>query len=223
MAETLPHPNVHLTFEAQERRIYGIQCRRFTRVLEGDGVVLGVKFRAGGFRPFLQRSVSTLRNRTIRADVIFEDAASSVPVQTLSRPDDALMIEAVTHFLLEHLPPDDPTVERIASIVSTIESDRTLVTVEQLLERWNMTKRTLQRLFNEYVGVGPKWVINRYRLHEAVERLHAGANVDWTRLALDLGYFDQSHFIRDFRSLVGRSPAQYARMVERISKEGDRG
>jgi AraC-like DNA-binding protein len=59
-----------------------------------------------------------------------------------------------------------------------------------------------------------KWVINRYRLHEALERLHMGASVNWTDLALELGYFDQSHFIRDFRSLVGYSPVQYARIVQ---------
>jgi len=71
-------------------------------------------------------------------------------------------------------------------------------------------KRTLQRLFAEYAGVSPKWVINRYRLHAAIERAASGEVVDWTSVALDLGYFDQAHFIRDFEKLVGKTPAQYA-------------
>ena len=71
--------------------------------------------------------------------------------------------------------------------------------------------RALQRLFREYVGVSPKWVINRYRLHEALEQIAAGGAIDWSALALDLGYFDQAHFIRDFRRLVGVSPGAYAR------------
>ena len=69
----------------------------------------------------------------------------------------------------------------------------------------------MQRLFQQYVGIGPKWVISRYRLHEAVEQLAADRSVDWTRLALDLGYFDQAHFIRDFKRLVGRTPADFVR------------
>ncbi|HJU40524.1 MAG TPA: helix-turn-helix domain-containing protein, partial [Tahibacter sp.] len=69
----------------------------------------------------------------------------------------------------------------------------------------------LQRLFGDYVGASPKWVINRYRLHEAVERLAAGDAVDWADLALELGYFDQAHFNRDFKRLVGRAPGAFAR------------
>ena len=109
--------------------------------------------------------------------------------------------------------PQDPNSDLAASIVETIEADRTLVRVNQLVDRWNTSKRSLQRLFEDYVGVGPKWVINRYRMHEVLEHVHSGAAVDWPELALSLGYFDQSHFIRDFRALVGCSPMQYAKLV----------
>lgn len=211
--ETLPHPNVHLVIDAQGAHIHGVHLGRFEAILEGRGGVVGVKFRPGGFRPFLRRSVSTLRNRTITLEQVFGQRAASLAADVFSRADDEGMTEAVSDFLAAHLPPPDSTVERVASIVDAIEADRNLVTVEQLLARWRVAKRPLQRLFNEYVGVGPKWVINRYRLHEALERLHAGAPVDWSQLALELGYFDQSHFIRDFRSLVGRSPAQYVRAL----------
>ena len=54
-------------------------------------------------------------------------------------------------------------------------------------------------------------MIRRYRLHEALERLDAGTAVDLPKLAAELGYFDQAHFIRDFKHLVGRTPAAYAR------------
>jgi AraC-like DNA-binding protein len=67
-------------------------------------------------------------------------------------------------------------------------------------------KRLLQRIFNDYVGVSPKWVIRWYRLYEPVETLNSGAELDWVQLALELGYFDQAHMINDFRSVVGFSP-----------------
>lgn len=121
------------------------------------------------------------------------------------------MIATAERFLAGHLPAAEPEVGRVGVIVDDIAADRGITAVEQVQERWRIGRRTLQRLFNGYVGVGPKWVINRYRLHEAIERLAAGGAVDWTELALELGYFDQAHFIRDFKALVGRPPAEYAR------------
>ena len=72
------------------------------------------------------------------------------------------------------------------------------------------TGTTLERTFRRCVGVGPKWILRRFRVHEACERIAAGAPPCWSALAAELGYFDQAHFIRDFKSQVGRTPAEYA-------------
>ena len=209
--ETLPHPNVHLVLDPGRTRIHGIHHGRFTRVLEGQGDVLGVKFRPGGFRPFLRRSVSILRDRSLPLQDVFDTAADALEGDVFAQGDDDRMIAVVEQFLQARLPPADSEAERAGEIVDGIAVDRSVTTVEQLLERWSTSKRTLQRLFNEYVGIGPKWVINRYRMHEAIERLADDEPLDWTQLALELGYFDQAHFIRDFKALVGRSPAEYTR------------
>ncbi len=90
-------------------------------------------------------------------------------------------------------------------VVPTISPEMTLsivilptpiLTVDQLAAKACMSVRSLQRLFKEYVGVPPKWVIRRYRLHELVERLHSGKTFDGAKLALDLGYADQAHLGR---------------------------
>jgi len=71
--------------------------------------------------------------------------------------------------------------------------------------------RTLQRLFSTYVGVGPKAVLARYRLQDAVAAIDAGGVDDLADLAASLGWFDQAHFARDFRSVVGTTPSAYLR------------
>jgi AraC-like DNA-binding protein len=101
--------------------------------------------------------------------------------------------------------------ELASRITYRIAEDRELVRVEQVVREFSLPLRQLQRLFADYVGVGPKWVIQRYRLHEAAERIAAGEVTDFADLALELAYADQAHFIRDFRKLVGSTPAQYAR------------
>ena len=70
--------------------------------------------------------------------------------------------------------------------------------------------RTLQRLFERYLGLGPKWVISRARVQEAADRIATGDDVDFAALAVELGYSDQSHLIRDFKAMVGFTPAAYA-------------
>jgi len=56
-------------------------------------------------------------------------------------------------------------------------------------------------------------VIKRFRLQEAADKLAAGEVVNSAKMAHDLGYFDQAHFIKDFKSVIGRTPAEYARQV----------
>jgi AraC-like DNA-binding protein len=71
--------------------------------------------------------------------------------------------------------------------------------------------RTLQRRFRHYVGVSPKWVIQRYRMHEVAEELKSPTPPALAELAARLGYFDQAHFARAFKATVGESPRAFAR------------
>jgi AraC-like DNA-binding protein len=97
----------------------------------------------------------------------------------------------------------------VCRIAETIAGDATVTRVEHLVARFDLQERTLQRLFNRYVGASPRWVIKRYRVYDVLTKLTAGEPVAWAALAQDMGYFDQAHFYNDFRKLVGCSPGQY--------------
>lgn len=213
LAQTLPHPNVHVVLEDGQALVSGVHRGRFTRRLKGAGSAIGIKFRPGGFYPFLKRSVSTLRNRTVPLESIVGPSATELLVKT-DELEDAQALAHIESFLLRHWPAADPEVERIAALVAQIENDHSVLRVEDLAARHGMMKRTLQRWFEQYVGIGPKWVINRFRMHEALERLHRGEPVDWAGFAVELGYFDQAHFNRDFKALVGCTPRHYATSVQ---------
>ena len=110
-------------------------------------------------------------------------------------------------------PERDWMAEQAADLVSRITADPSLRRVDQLAAASGMTARSLQRLFADYVGVSPKWVMRRARLHEAAERADSGEPVDWALLASDLGYADQAHLTRDFTATLGISPTRYAAPV----------
>lgn len=219
--ETLPHPSVHLVVEPPAARIYGVHRGRFVRVLENEGRVFGIKFRPGSFRGLLGQDVHVLMDRSCDpADVFGMVVARRFEAAVFAATGIDAMTEAAEQLLLDRLPPADPLAEHAGGIVAAVAEDRRITSVEHLCERTGLGARALQRLFRAYVGVSPKWVVKRYRLHEAVAVLQAGGTVDWADLALSLGYFDQPHFIRDFRALVGCAPAEYARRIGRGHNAG---
>ncbi len=106
------------------------------------------------------------------------------------------------------MPKKDIIVEEVRNLVEQIMEDRNITRVEQIAAMMGMNLRSLERLFAKYVGISPKWVIQRYRLQEAARLLAEGRETA-SALAADLGYFDQAHFIRDFKSVLGLTPAMY--------------
>lgn len=209
LAETLPHPSVHITIEKERSGLGGVKKGKFSRWLEGKGRVFGIKFRPGGFYPFIKTPVSKLTDRIVPIDSIFGESALQFEKNILMTEDKSRWIDLADRFIRSHLPEPDENVELINRITTVIMYDRSVTKVDDITDRFDLSKRTLQRLFSLYVGVTPKWVIQRYRLHEAVGQLAENTKVDWASLALDLGYFDQAHFINDFRSLIGCTPEEY--------------
>jgi AraC-like DNA-binding protein len=212
-SEVLSHPSVQLVIERGSSRVAGVHTGLFTRHLEGRGRVLGVKFRPGGFRPICGRPVSGLANRMAPLDEIFGETAAGLERRVLAQTDHEAAFGVLQAFLIDLQPVPDETVELVGRIAECIAADRGITRVEQVARAFGLGARKLQRLFEDYVGATPKWVIQRYRLHEAAERIALGEALDWADLALELGYADQAHFGRDFKSIVGRSPADYARSL----------
>jgi AraC-like DNA-binding protein len=208
--EVVTHPCVNLAFEpGGAAGVFGVQRRPDARLLSGRGWAVGTKFRPGGFSGFYGRPVHELTDRAAALEDIFGAAGAELARDGAAAPDAAARIACVEAFLRARMPLPDPEVELVHAVVADMLHVDPAATVAEVARRHAVSTRTLQRLFRRHVGVGPKWVLRRYRLHEAAEQLAAGERGDWTRLALDLGYFDHAHFIRDFRAVVGRSPAEY--------------
>src|SRR3977135_3779664 len=214
-AETLPHPSGHMIFErGGKSRIRGAARKKFSKLLEDKGGVFAVKFTPGGFYPFVGVPVSGFSDKIVSLRDVFDQRGDELDRAVLAEDSDLSRINLVESFLLAHLldvDGADENVPKVTEIVYQVAKDRGILKVQDLVDRYTLNKRTLQRLFAKYVGVSPKWVIQRYRLLEAAEQLATGESISQAELALNLGYSDQAHFIRDFKSIVGVSPAAYAR------------
>lgn len=217
----VPHPSVNVVFQhctappahgGRHAEVSGIAPGLFVRELEGRGRVCGVQFRPGGFRPFApDRPVSDWTGLRLPVDEVF--APPAPPSTVLDPADEDARVAALDAYLLALGPEPDPQADRAMALVDLVRTDRTVRRVDGLARAEGVSPRSLQRLFAAYVGVGPKWVILRYRIHEALERAESDPDVDWAALAAELGYSDQAHLIRDFTATVGVSPTVFAHAV----------
>ena len=213
--ETLPHPSVYLVIEPGRSGLAGVNTGPFRRLLEGRGRVYGVKFHPGGFRPFWHAPVRTLTDQVLPLREAFGPEGAELEAAVLGCGDEVVAaVSLLEAFLLRRLPAPDPRAQLTRRLVARILEDRRLTQAEAVAREAGLSLRSLQRLFSEYVGVSPKWVIQRYRLHDAMELLGGGRAVDLPALALALGFYDQAHFTRVFKAFLGRTPTGYARLGE---------
>ncbi|GGJ60987.1 helix-turn-helix transcriptional regulator [Streptomyces brasiliensis] len=220
VSQVVPHPAVHVVFQRFAREdpfveVAGVQLGLFTQRLEERGRVCGIKFRPGSFRPFAPaQPVTDWTGRRVRSPGIFPPGHLPAALPAVLTPDDEeARVAALDAFLLALDPRPDPQAELATALVERIRTDRTIRRVTAFARAEGVSVRLLQRLFAAYVGVGPKWVILRYRIHEALERAETERAVGWADLAADLGYADQAHLVRDFTSTVGVPPGAYAQAV----------
>lgn len=220
-SHVVPHPSVNVVFqrygEDSSGEVSGIGLELFTKKLTGVGRVCGVQFRPGGFRPFAPgRPVSAWTGRRVPLDEVFAGAGDASVAAVLTPEPDHARVAALDAFLLARGPEPDPQAVQAMALVDLVRTDRTIRRVSQLARTEGLSSRSLQRLFSNCVGVGPKWVILRYRIHEALERAESAESqgaLDWAGLAAELGYSDQAHLVRDFTATVGVPPTAYARRM----------
>ncbi|MBU3066868.1 helix-turn-helix domain-containing protein [Nocardia sp. NEAU-G5] len=216
VAEVLSYPSVNVSFERTTSRtggfVNGVCTTKFTRELSEEGETFAVKFRPGGFGAFTGLDVGSFRDAAVELTEVLP-RARGLTERVLSAPTVETRRDLLEDFFGEaaRTATVDDAYRLVLRIIAAMESDRELTRVDQVTERYDMSIRTLQRLFRRYVGVNPKWVLRRYRLQDGAQMLADGRTEDLAALAVELGYFDQAHFCREFATEVGMAPLEYAR------------
>lgn len=212
----IPHPNTHISFLKNSSHIQGVHKKKYTHTLEGSGNIIGIKFKPAGFYPFAQRAGITMNaicNKRVDIDSIFNIHTGQVEqhVLALSVPEDKISYLEAKLFGEKII--DDKQVKLLNAVVEQIKCDKEIMQVKDISQTFGIESRQLQRLFSKYIGLTPKWIINRYRMHDAIFDIESKKKIDWAHLAIQLGYYDQSHFSKDFKALIGLAPKEYMRSL----------
>ncbi|SDE54597.1 AraC family transcriptional regulator [Glycomyces harbinensis] len=216
----IPHPCVNLSFmPVIGAELHGPGNAVSRHPLTGSGRVFGAKFRPGGFTAFSGVEAAALADWSSGAATVLGPEADELNAIVMNGADEAA-VEVVSRFLDARLPERaDPRYGRLLEVVAAMLEDRGITRVDQVAARFFMSPKTLQRLFQDYVGLGPKTLIRRYRLHDAADRLAEDPEADLARLAAELGWSDQAHFTHDFKDLIGYPPAEYAAQCASAGRE----
>jgi AraC-like DNA-binding protein len=208
--QVLPHPVVNVVFMDGGAIAHGVKSRVDRRTLAGAGRVLGVMFRPAGFRPFLAGPAAAITDQEVPLAEIFGPAAAPLTGRVHAAGSGEEMAAAADQFLASVIPSAPQPSETTTAIAERAAADPSLVRVDALADSAGLGVRQLQRRFSDHVGISAKALIRRYRMYEAAEQARLRRDIDWAGLAAQLGYSDQAHLSRDFSSLLGMPPGQYA-------------
>ena len=195
-----------------EARLNGVDRGLTTRVLVGQGWAVAALARPGGLGAFISTSAAHYTDRVVPLGPAIDADEAALVRQVAAEPDEAARVALLAAALERAVDPDRAgPAAQVAEVARLAETGREVRLLSDLCAAAGLGERTLQRMFLEYAGVSPTWVIRRYRLLEAAEAVREGAEVSWAEVAASLGYADQAHLTRDFRAAIGQTPAAYAR------------
>lgn len=207
-------PSMHITHEwgddghrhghpMPNTLVHGVVETVFRTTIRGRGAVVGARFRPGGFAARFDVDASTFTGRVapLRAEMTTDTTDLDDDIGAASVSLDRLI--GARHDL-------DPTFVTLTRLIDRVREDGRLHRVEQVMQHSPWSARTTQRVFRRYVGVPVKWVLCRYRLQQAALEIESTPHVDFADLAVRLGWYDQAHFINDFRAMLGTTPGEYA-------------
>jgi AraC-like DNA-binding protein len=170
--------------------------------------VLGVSFKPGGTVAFFRLPAHETADADIAIESLWTRAeCSELRERLLSVPDTHAKLAIMESALLKRC-----AITKLHPAVTFALNlfERHDVSVTAATESTGLSQKRFIEKFKSTVGLTPKQFCRIQRFQRALSHAQPGRQIDWTRLALDCDYFDQSHFIHDFRAFAGISPTAYA-------------
>jgi AraC-like DNA-binding protein len=176
---------------------------------EGRVDLLGIRFRVGAAYPFLGIPSVEVVNQTSLLDLL--GAEQILPLyervaQAATLQEQIAYLEA---WLLQRLTQGKTADKLVWHSLGKIQQQNGLLSMEGLAQHLNISQRQLERLYQIQVGVTPKLYARLLRVENARQALKQITAFSLTDLGLQLGFYDQSHFIREFKAIVGMTPGGY--------------
>ena len=172
----------------------------------GTSGIVAARFLPEGLRPFLPISVSSLENKAVSLQKIFGAKGKIVEETVISATGNKQRIQLIEDFLMEMLTRPQAIDTITKACVKEIFASQGQAGMMELANKVNVNCRNMERRFAAAIGMSPKQLSKVVRLQAAIKMLGQKKIGSLTSLALENGYYDQAHFIKDFKEFTGVSP-----------------
>jgi len=187
----------------------GPQTRCFVIDTDEQTCVVGASFRAGGAVPFLGLPSDELHNRHLNLEDLWGLRACELRERMLAAPSPRAKLCELELALLERAAGMFDAQPVVEYAVQNFIAQPATVKIAEVSGKTGFSTRRFIELFKQHVGMTPKLFCRVRRFQKVLHRITSGKPVDWSGVALDGGYFDQAHFIHDFRAFSGINPSKY--------------
>ncbi|GAB3246619.1 helix-turn-helix domain-containing protein [Arthrobacter pigmenti] len=205
----LGYPASNIVVEPEGIGLYGPTTRASVKVLQDSGWAVGALLRPAGVLLFTDQPAALLDGqKAIDNHDLHESVAGAMNCGRGHRAS-----EVLGEFIHSRIAGMSPTSLRDGQtanqLVDLLDEDPDIHSVADLAVRLHLSQRSIQRLAARYVGMSPLLLLRRRRLQDAAERIRAHPDIDLRELALELGFADQAHLTREFRTVLGFTPRRY--------------
>jgi AraC-like DNA-binding protein len=177
---------------------------------EEQASVIGIHFKPGGAFPFFKLPVDELHNQHVGLDDLWGTEASLLRERLLeaATPEDKFKVleDCLTEQAFKPLH-RHPAVGFALTLFGNMDRVRTIA---EVTDQIGLSPRRFIQLFSGQVGLTPKLFCRVRRFQQVLKMVHTAGDFDWVDIAANCGYFDQAHFIHDFKAFSGINPTTYA-------------
>lgn len=187
----------------------GPQTKSFAIDTDEQTLVVGISFHPAGAVPFFKVPANELHNVHLELGDLWGNFARQLRDRLLEASSPEQMLRTIELALLERAAGMLDVHPAVEYAVSNFLSAPHLAKVAQVTHETGFGSRRFIELFKRHVGLTPKLFCRVRRFQHVLRCISAGESIRWADVALDCGYFDQAHFIHDFRDFAGLNPAKY--------------
>ncbi len=199
-----------LTCSQPQAFLSGISSTYVDVSTRGRSGLVAVVFFPLGACNFFEFSLDEIRDQNVNLESICSTEIKDIEDQLSGAEDNLQRINIIERFLLKRLSPVNRYDTALVNEgVNIINQHKGLISADNLSRRLSVTGRSLERKFTMYIGETPKQYAKIVRFQHVLTDMNRISECNFTRLAIDHGYFDQSHFIKDFKSFTGYTPREY--------------
>jgi AraC-like DNA-binding protein len=205
--------------EIQPRTILVGQMRQFIQIAPlGQIDLFGVRFQTIGAYHFFKFSLSEVTNQIQPLNLVLEKTDQYLEEQINEALNNRERISMIENFLTRKLSEKSHADQPTESVVENILQNQGMVSISQTAKEFGISQRQLERHFRQKIGVSPKFLCRIIRLQNLLNALRKSESKDFSQAAMSFGYYDQSHFIHEFREFAGASPTVFLKEENQMTE-----